>query len=255
MGFGPDKWIIRFKTNPKASLRLFCFPYAGGGASIYRLWHNHLPDHVELCALQPPGREGRISETPLNELATIVAEAATALHPWLDRPFVLFGHSLGATIAYETARVLATKGLTPQMLVVSGRLPSHCPSRRAAISHLPEPEFLAELLKLKGTPREVLENRELVDLLLPLLRADFRLADFPHPLPGGQLTCPVLALGSEQDELLDQEGLRKWQEVTQASFQVQMFPGDHFYLNHHRDLLVGYLSEVLKDQEKTWKAG
>jgi surfactin synthase thioesterase subunit len=244
--------IVRFRPAPATRLRLFCFPYAGGGASVYRPWLEHLPSSIELCAVQPPGREGRIVETPLGTVAEIVAATLPAIADLLDRPFALFGHSLGAATAYETARALAARGKQPVLLMVSGRQAPQLPPKRAPISHLPETEFLDAVFELAGTPQEVLADKDLVDLLMPALRADFGAAERYRPAPGARLQCPMLALAGSDDDWVDEAGLAAWAETTDGSFDRRMLPGDHFYLNRHRDLLVATIAGALTDRTPAW---
>lgn len=238
--------IVRPRPDAAARLRLFCFPYAGGGASVYRRWTTELPAWIELCAVQPPGREERIGVAPIADLTRIVDDVADAMTPLLDRPFAIFGHSLGAALGYETARVLARRGAPePLLLVVSGHRAPHAPRVRPPIYALPDAEFLDAIFRLDGTPADVLQSEELVALLLPALRADFTLADTYEPSSSQPLACPVRALGGAGDPFVSEAALAAWAEVTRGAFGMRMFAGGHFYLNTQRGRLIAYLVREL----------
>jgi medium-chain acyl-[acyl-carrier-protein] hydrolase len=240
-----DVWIVPIKNASCGGVSLFCFPFAGGGAAVFRGWADHLGDGMALLAVLPPGRETRFAEPPLTDFPLLVQRAAAALLPLADRSFALFGHSLGAVVAYEVARVLERHGAVPAMLFVSGRQAPHLPSRRAPIAHLPDAAFVRGMAELNGTPAEVLASPELIALLLPMLRADFALAEEYRPLPGPRLACAVTALGSHDDRWIDRPGLEAWRDVTEGPFATQVFPGDHFYLLRHGEWLLSYLGDRL----------
>ncbi len=233
-------------VNASASTaNVFFFPYAGAGASIYRHWGKLFPSTMNLFAIQAPGRETRYSEPFISSITTFAGAVANAIEHVTDEPIVLFGHSLGAACAYETARALERADRTPALLVVSGR---QCPgtvSKRAPISHLSDAQFLEHVRTYKGTPAEVLENEELMELLLPLLRADFALSEHYKSAPEPLLTCPILGVGSTSDEWLDEETLSRWNTLTKGIFESHWFEGDHFYLNHRTEELVSLLRKKM----------
>ncbi len=236
-------WLIPLVKNKTSSLRLFCFPYAGGGASVFRNWKNFLSQDFDAYAFQAPGRETRFSEMPISDMGVLVKHAVDAIRPLADRPFALFGHSLGSTIAFETARQLQTEGFNPALLIVSGRQCPGAPSKRAPIGHLAETEFLKGLEGYNGTPAEVLRNKDLIELLLPMIRADFLLSEnYLYQTQAGLLNCPILALGSNQDVWLDPAYLEGWSAFTSGGFESQWFEGDHFYLNQHTAELVAEIN-------------
>ena len=236
-------WLIPLVQNKTSALRLFCFPYAGGGASVFRNWKNLLSQDLDAYALQAPGRETRFSEIPISDIDVLVRHAVDAIRPMTDRPFALFGHSLGSTIAFETARQLQNEGFNPALLIVSGRQCPGAPSKRIPIGHLPEKEFLKGLEGYNGTPAEVLRNKDLIELLLPMIRADFLLSEnYRYQAEAGILNCPILALGSHQDIWLDPAYLEGWSKFTSGEFESQWFEGDHFYLNQHTAELVAEIN-------------
>ena len=238
-------WLLQIVRAAESPTAMFCFPYAGSGASIYRRWNSLFATEVDLYAMQAPGRETRFLEPFVNSVQELAAAAADAIQNVTDKPVILFGHSLGAICAYETARVLENLGRPPELLIVSGRQCPGSPSKRAPISHLPDGQFLNQVRNYNGTPAEVLNNAELMDILLPLIRSDFALAERYRPKSDPLLTCPILALGSLDDEWLDVASLEKWATLTQGPFETHWFPGDHFYLNSQAQELVLFIKEKM----------
>jgi surfactin synthase thioesterase subunit len=240
-------WLAGVKPNPGASIRLFCFPYAGGGTMIFRTWQSGLPSEVEVCPVQLPGRGRRIKEAPCTNVHTLVQELAQGLFPFLSRPFAFFGHSMGATISFELARYLRREHhLMPEHLFISGRRAPHIPATHTHTYNLPEPEFLVALRDLKGTPREALEHPELMELMLPMLRADFELSETYVYLNSPLLDCPMSIYGGRQDDEVRREHLEAWGELTTGEVSLQMFPGDHFFVNTSQTALLRALSQELE---------
>ena len=234
-----SQWFARPKPNPQARLRLFCFPYAGGSALAFRKWPQHLPPGVEVWAAQLPGRGSRIREPPYSSLTAMVEDLAVAIRPHLDRPFAFFGHSMGAMISFELARLLRRQGgAAPAHLFVSGRRAPQIPDTDPPTYNLPDAELVEELRRLNGTPPEVLEHPELMGLMLPLLRADFEVVETYSYQPGPPLDCRLSAFGGLQDEDVTREHLDGWREQTTSHFAVRMFEGDHFYLHLAEPLLL-----------------
>lgn len=241
-----NSWVTCFKPNPQAKLRLFCFAYAGSSASIFRLWSDSLPTTIEVCPIELPGRGSRLRLAPFTRLDTLVSAIAQALLPYLDKPFAFFGHSMGGLISFELARLLRTEhGLVPFHLFISGRRAPQIPALSPPIHALPEPAFLEELRLLDGTPKAVLENAELMQLLLPTLRADFAVIETYVYAAEPALDCPITAFGGLQDSSVSCDDLEAWREQTSASFSRQMFPGNHFFLHSAQPLLLMNLSQEL----------
>lgn len=232
-------WVAVRSPRPTASLRLFCFPNAGGGAQIFHLWGDSMPLSIEVCALRLPGREARLAEPAFNSIQPLVVALAEALFPYFDRPFAFFGHSMGAKVAFELARYLqTTRGIEPRHLFVSGSNGPRIPRSGRPIYGLPDMEFIEELRKLNGTPPEVLEHPDLMRLMLPLLRADFELVETYKYLPGRLLNCPISAYGGLEDVEVPSAQLAEWRGETTGPFNQRMFPGDHFYLHAARESLI-----------------
>lgn len=239
-------WLSGPPPSPNARLRLFCFPYAGGGALAYRTWVQDLPAGVDLCPVQLPGRESRLLEQPYTRIGALVQTLLDVLWPYFDRPFAFFGHSLGALIGFELARQLRQqRGLSPAHLFVSGRRAPQLPDPDHPIHCLPEAEFVEELRRLGGTPEAVLQDADMLQLVLPVLRADFAMCETYAYAGWDPLDCPITGLGGWQDPKARYDELAAWHEQTQAGFRLHMLPGDHFYLRSARDPLLQILAQEL----------
>lgn len=227
-----NRWLAYRKPRPHAKLRLFCFHYAGGAASVYRTWQESLPPFVEVCPVQLPGRESRLREPLMSSLEPLLDALSKNLEPALDLPYVFFGHSMGAIISFELSLKLRELGLKgPRGLMLSGRRSPHSPETDRPIHDLPGPEFRSELRKLNGTPEEVLAHPELMELLEPVLRADFAVCETYVHQPTEPLSCPMTVFGGLGDEKTPLESLEGWRRYSGGEFQLKRFPGDHFFLN------------------------
>jgi medium-chain acyl-[acyl-carrier-protein] hydrolase len=230
-----------------AARQLFCFPHAGGGPSFYRPWCAALQPEIAVRRVLLPGRELRLEETPFRHITDLVEPLCAALEPYLDRPYALFGHSMGAVVAYEVARRFSSAGsASPSCLIVSGRRAPGLAGNHRPLSGLPDREFVAEVARLNGIPPEVLGEPELLTMLLPALRADYELAETYQPLPGDRLDCPVIAYLSTSDPETTYEEVLCWREVTTAEFTMRVFRGDHFYLKGGRPDVLNAMREDLR---------
>lgn len=226
-----ELWFHCFRQRAQPRWRLFCFPYSGGGTAIYRTWATHLPDAIEVWAAQLPGREKRLRETAFTDVPKLLAALGEALTPLLDRPVAFFGHSMGAWLCFELARFLrSVQAPQPQALFLSAQRAPSIPLRRAPIAQLPEPEFLNALRRFNGTPAELLEHAEFMQIMLPMLRADFALYESYTYHPEPPLTCPFTVFGGLQDFDVPREDLTPWRELTTAATTFRMVPGDHFFI-------------------------
>jgi medium-chain acyl-[acyl-carrier-protein] hydrolase len=241
-----NPWISFRKPRPEARLRLFCLPYAGAGASMYRKWTSGMPAHIEVCPIQLPGREERIKEPLFTRIDPLIETLGEALEPYLDLPFAFFGHSMGAILAFEAVhRLREVKGLKAEHLIVSGRRAPQLPPGHASSADLSDEEFVANLGKLNGTPPQVLQNRELMKLLLPVMRADFEVNNVQASLTRAPLECPMTILGGMEDEETAENGLEEWKVVTRGAASTKMFPGGHFFINQFPEDVAGFVAAKL----------
>ncbi len=246
-----SKWFYLQQPRPEARLRLFCFPYAGGGAALFRNWHMSLGSDIEVIAIRTPGRENRFGEPAISSLSVLVEQLYEQLLPLLDKPFAFFGHSNGALTCFELARLLHDRGQRlPQRLILSAKRPPHIGDPGAmgsgkAISQLPEAEFIAELQQLAGTPPEVLRNRDLMELFLPTLRADFALSDQHQFTPGPLLPCPTTVFYGHRDNI-SLAHLQAWQELIAPAISLRVFSGGHFFIDEQREQLLAAVSAELQ---------
>ena len=239
-------WIASPQVNNQACIRLFCFPYAGAGASMFNSWTEFLPAKIQICPIQLPARESRWGEPPATRLKPLIQTLAPLLKPELDIPFAFFGHSLGALLAFELAREFRRQnGPAPVHLFVSSSSPPQLPNRSRPIHRLPEPQFIEELKRLKGIPEEILQDSELMQLFLPTLRADFAILETYFYVSEEPLDCPISTFGGLEDDKVNREVLTAWQEQTSSDFTMQMFPGDHFFLRSEGRALVQSISKKL----------
>jgi medium-chain acyl-[acyl-carrier-protein] hydrolase len=226
----PSIWFEGFRPRKSALLRLFCCPPAGGNAFSFSAWERILPSAVEVFPVQLPGRGGRLGEEPFRRLMSLVQVLSQELLPFLDRPYVLFGHSMGALISFELARHFERLQKDPALLILSGRRSAEWPRSKPTTFDLPDEEFKDALRDMNGTPEEVLNNSQLMELTMPMLRADFELVQtyrFEGPC---NLRCPIRVYGGLGDDSVVVESLKAWRQYTRNSFSLSMFPGDHFFV-------------------------
>ena len=241
------KWMAgeSRESSEQVRLRLFCFPYAGGSASVYREWYSAFPPEIELLPIQMPGRENRWSEEPINRMSTLVERLATDLHPLMNLPFAFFGHSMGAIVAFELARqVRRWTGESPIHLLISGARAPQIPDPDPPISGLPDAAFLHQLIRLNGFPAEVIGNKEFLQAILPSLRADVTLCETYFPAPGPLLNLPITAYGGYQDSRVPPFHVAAWRAQTTGRFRLHFFPGDHFLFLRNRTLIDAVLGEL-----------
>lgn len=245
---GAGRWVVDDGRagDSGAACQLFCFPHAGGGPSFFRHWSAGLRPEIAVRRVLLPGREGRLAEPPFRNIADLVDPLCAALEPRLDLPYALFGHSMGAAVAYEVARRLSAAGMAgPSCLIVSGRRAPGLAVGRRLLHTLPEVEFIAEVARLGGIPPEVLNEPDLLSMLAATLRADYELSEKYRPLPGVRLDCPVVAYMGASDPQAEYAQLLAWREVTTGEFSLRAFRGDHFYLKAGRPDVLRAVREDL----------
>jgi len=227
-------WFHVVRHQPQRP-RLVCFPFAGGGVTAFRSWSEGLADVAEVVVARMPGRESRIAEPALDDVGAMARQAADALASIVgstpERPFALFGHSLGAVVALEVARHLAARGgPQPRALFASGHRGPKSPERGEKVSQLPRAELIEKLAELAGTPREVLANRELMDVLLPTVRADFAAAESYTRPPGPPLALPIRVYAGRNDEHTPPAARATWADETTHPVAERVFDGGHFFI-------------------------
>lgn len=239
------RWLVRPRPNPRAALRLVCFPYAGGSATVFRTWPDALPPEVELLAVALPGRDARTREPLVDRLTPLVASLADAIGPQLRAPFAIYGHSFGAMVGFGLARELQRRSLgQPVHLFASARRAPQL-AERVPLHGLPAPALVAELRRLGGTPDAVFDVPELVEYFLPIVRADIAVSETEIIEPDAPLSCPITAMGGVGDERVSIDELEAWRAQTSGPFEREMYPGGHFFLHTDRDQVLDSVSRRL----------
>ncbi|MFE0729507.1 thioesterase II family protein [Streptomyces antibioticus] len=237
-------WVRRFHPAPETGDRVVCFPHAGGSATYYFPFSAALSPATDVLAVQYPGRQDRLQEPCITDISTLADELADELARWADRPLTLFGHSMGATVAFEVARRLEARGVILRGLFASGR---RAPSRqREEHVHLRDDQGLVEeLRRLSGTDSELLADEAVLTMVLPAMRGDYRAIETYRYRPGPPLNCPILALTGDSDPLVEVAEARSWAQHTVAPFRLRVFPGGHFYLSDHTESIVREITDHL----------
>lgn len=240
-------WFEHLSRTHTPTLRLFCFPYAGGTADVYRSWQRWFSPEIDLCLVHLPGRGRRMAEKAFTRIKSLVSALASAIGPEIQVPYALYGHSMGGVISFELARELVrTRGTGPEHLFVSGRRAPQWPNTEPPTYHLPHDQFIAELKRLKGTPEEVLDHPELMELFLGLLRADFEMVDTYDFERGELLSCPITVYCGLSDEHVPAESCRAWNEQTSGVCRTRMLQGDHFFVrNPKSDFVNAFRQDVV----------
>ena len=247
MSVAVSPWIVRWSPRPRATVRLVCLAAAGGGASTFRDWPAMLPPAIEVCAIRLPGREDRIGERPLRDVMSIVTPLAQAVAGIADRPFAVYGHSLGALVGFELLRRLESMYRQPAALfIAAGALAPQVARSRPPIYALPDSALKREIVRLNGTPPDVLADSELMDMCLPTLRADFEVVDTYAYRSGPRLVAPILAVGGRDDPEVPDEALLEWRTQTMRGFVAQQLPGDHFFVISHQRALLDLVARAVE---------
>ncbi|WP_328871971.1 alpha/beta fold hydrolase [Streptomyces sp. NBC_00287] len=242
-------WLRRYPAanGRPPRLRLVCFPHAGGNAQLFRGWSARLPKDVELLAVRYPGRQERLAEPCVEDMAALADAVTAALLDRLDRPIALFGHSMGSSVAYETAlRLQARHGVVPRRLMVSARSAPHR-ARPTGLHHRSDDDLVAGVRRLGDLGSEAYDVPELRELLLPALRADYRLIENYRPAdPPAPVHAPITAYLGSEDPGCNPDAVAAWAELTTADFHLRTYPGDHFYLAPREAELLADITEDLE---------
>ena len=239
------KMIKNTENISKEKITLFCLPFAGGGASAYNQWAKKMQGKVTVCPVQLPGREEQIMEKPYIDMSVMLDDLEEAVRKVVYGPYALWGHSMGGKISYELEKRLEAAGYTAKCLFISGsRVPS-IPEPNP-IYHLPDEAFKRELGRFEGTPKEILENQELLDFFLPMLRADFTMDETYYDKAGVVLHTPISAFGGEKDGEADESAICEWGKYTDNDFDYRIFPGGHFYLRDYEDEVISEVERRLQ---------
>jgi surfactin synthase thioesterase subunit len=234
-----------------AHMKLFCLPFAGGGASAYRAWRAHLPAQIELCPIQLPGRESRYREPLVTSIAPLVASLADAIVADATAPYAFFGHSMGALLAFEIARELRRRAATsPLHLFVSGaKAPDDRSLHTIARHRLSDPDLIAEVRNFGGTPARLLDDPDVMQLILPVVRADFALLESYTHTHERPLSMPITAFAGVDDREAAPDAMRGWSRHTHDACRVMTMPGQHFFLQEPgtRAAMVAAISRALLD--------
>lgn len=243
-----NPWIICPKPNPLSRLRLFCFPCAGGLPGVFIPWSDVLPAEIEVCAIQLPGRGRRINEESFTRLKPLIEALMPAFEGYLDKPFVFLGHSMGAVLAFEIIRRLRQQGRSLPLHLFACCCPApQKPIVKPSICKLPEAAFIAELChRYNAIPDYIREDKEMMQLFLPSLRSDFILIENYCYEEDRPIDLPISVFGGLDDRAITKEDLDLWRTQTTNSFSLEMFPGDHFFINNARSNFLSILSQKLE---------
>jgi medium-chain acyl-[acyl-carrier-protein] hydrolase len=219
------------EPKPAASMRLFCFPHAGGGPLAFFDWQSRLGPAIECISIQYPGRGQRIRETPKSDIDALVAEVTEGLQAWLDKPFVFYGHSFGAIVAFETARRLRRQGCSElRALYLGAARPPHLPSQHSPLHTLPDAAFAAAVqARYGGIPETILRDSEAMAVFLPPMRADFTAYETYVYRAEKPLALPICVFGGEDDAAADPGILEQWRQHCSDRFEQVILPGGHFF--------------------------
>jgi medium-chain acyl-[acyl-carrier-protein] hydrolase len=242
-----QRWMQCPRPNPDAGLRLVCLPYSGGRAAAFAGLAAELPGDVELCAIELPGHGRRLRETPLTRLRPLVEQVTGVLADGVRQPFALLGYSMGALLGFEVTRELARRGLPgPGALYVAAAKAPHVPSPGPPVHDLPRAALVDWLVRLGGSRIELLQDSELVDVMLPVVRADLAVVGTYAYEPGQPLDCPVAAFGGSADPTVPRPLLEAWRDQAAGDFSVTILDGGHFFLDSSRALFAQALTAELE---------
>jgi surfactin synthase thioesterase subunit len=241
----PVSWFSVNANTAQSPLRLFVLPFAGGGTAVFRQWSQRLPG-VDVVPIRLPGREMRISEPPYSMMEPLIDALATQLQPMLDRPYALFGHSMGALIAYELAhRLRETQAPQPLALFASAFRSPERKSRRIPMHNLPSDELLRELKDYGGLPDAIFDVPEILKLMLPTIRADFSILETYTHRDREPLDLPIHCFHGVDDHVVMSDEMNGWEHKTRGECRFHEIDGDHFFIATHEQELLGRIGALL----------
>lgn len=232
---------IQKAANKNDMLRVFCFPYAGGGASIYRKWQTYFGDKIGIYPIQLPGREDRIMDPPVDDINIFIKEVTQELSDYKEKTCIFFGHSLGGRLAYaiasQSAEVVPIKSL-----IVSASPAPDCEVKK--VSQLDDEKFVKELIRLNATPKEIIDNKEILKLFMPMLKADYKLDDSVDYKSFGILNIDIWGIQGSEDTEVGKEDLRKWDKYTTREFRLKTIEGNHFFVKN--EMILRYIKDIIQ---------
>lgn len=242
-----SRWFQGLAVSSSVDARIFCIPYAGGGAGVFSSWQAVFPPKCQICPVQLPGRGERFKELAITNLAELVENLADAIIPFISKQYYFFGHSMGARVAYELTCELDRRGeRLPNEVFLSGARGPQVVRREKNLHHLPHDQFLREVAGLNGTPKEVLENKALMELVAPTLRADFKVCE-TWPVGGEYvLNMPFRLFGGLNDQNVSVEDILRWKGCTSAESTSYLIPGGHFFIESHRAQLLDVMRQKVE---------
>lgn len=238
-------WFLESKTNPRASIRLFCFHHSGGAASIYYPWIEMLSPNIEMILIQFPGRENRFTEPLINNLQEIVAQLTEGFSFYKDKPFFVFGHSLGALIAFEFIKsVHLCYSVNLRYMIVSAAKAPHLPFRMKHFSKLDNKTLIEELKIYNGIDERILGNDELLELFLPIIKNDLSVYETYQFIKSKPLPCDILTLSGIHDQAVSKEEILEWSAYTTQKFDHLSFPGKHFFIKENQQSILTLINQI-----------
>lgn len=223
---------------------IFCFPFAGASASIYNKWVGFFIKEAKVCPIQLPGREERILDAPYEKMEHLLVDLEDDIKLFNKNKIILFGHSMGGKLAYETGKRLEKQGLVIEHLIVSGSCVPHIPEKNP-IHKLKDDDFLNEVKKFNGIPKEILKDNDILNFFLPILRSDFKLDETYYSKEVTALSCPITALGGLEDIEASLDEILKWKEYTKSVFNYEIFKGGHFFIKEQEIEVLKKIKKLL----------
>lgn len=251
-------WFLEYEKKPQATIRLFCFHHSGGGASAYYPWRELLSPYIEMVSIQLPGRENRFTEPLNNNLKDITTQLREGFHLYKSKPFFVFGHSLGALIAFEFVKsVQQHYGMHPHHMITSATKAPHLPFRMKHFSQLDDKALKEELKVYNGIDERILHNDELLELFLPIIKNDFSIYETHCFSESQPLPCDILALSGTRDQTVTEEEILAWSAYTSGKFEHLSFPGEHFFIKDNQKNILALINQIGEQhsQEKREKGG